>query len=96
MEFEWDEEKNKVNLSKHGISFDEAKQIFSGPVLTFLDKDSDEYGEFRELSIGFLSVAVVITVVHTDRNGKIRLISARRANKQERSKYHDYIERTLE
>ena len=39
MEFEWDEEKNKVNLSKHGISFDEAKQIFSGPVLTFLDKN---------------------------------------------------------
>ncbi len=95
MEFEWNEEKNKLNLSKHGISFDEAKQIFSGPVLTFLDKNSDEHSEIRELSIGFLSIAVVITVVHTDRDGKVRLISARRANKLERSKYHDYIERTL-
>ncbi len=47
------------------------------------------------LSIGAIGVAVVITVVHTDRNGKTRLISARRANQQERSKYYGYIEKTL-
>lgn len=85
----------QTKQTKHGISFEEAKQIFAGPVLTFSDKNSDEHGEFREISIGFLSVAVVITVVHTDRNGKVRLISARRANKQERIKYHDYIGKTL-
>ena len=95
MVFEWDDEKDKANLSKHGISFDEAKEIFSGPILTFSDKRSDEYGELRELSIGTLDMAVVVTIVHTDRDGKVRLISARRANKKERSMYYEYIEKTL-
>ena len=95
MEFEWDEEKSESNLSKHGISFDEAKHIFSGPVLTFVDDRSDEYGEVRELSIGALGETIVLTVVHTNREGKVRLISARRANRQERSRYYDYIKETF-
>lgn len=95
MDFEWDKAKSESNLKKHGISFDEASHIFSEPVLTFIDKRSDEYGEIREISIGTLGQAVVIVVVHTDRNGVTRLISARSANKKERNRYYDYLKETF-
>ena len=94
MEFEWDSDKEVANREKHGISFDEAKHIFDGIVYTVVDDRSD-YGEVREISIGSLDMAVVITVVHTDRNGKIRLISARRANRTERRIYYDHIQETF-
>ena len=95
MDFEWDNNKNNANYKKHGIRFEEAKLIFNSPVFTVLDPRSDDYGEVRELSIGTIDIAVVITVVHTDRDGKTRLISARRANRQERKIYYDYLEKTL-
>ena len=46
MEFEWDEEKNISNIKKHGLSFDEAKEVFSGVLVTSLDSRVD-YGETR-------------------------------------------------
>ena len=67
--FEWDNEKNKSNLEKHGISFTEAIEIFNDPVFTVID-NRQEYGELREISIGMICFNVVLTVVHTDRNGK--------------------------
>ena len=94
MEFEWDNDKDVANRAKHGIGFDEAKHIFDGPVYTVVDDRSD-YGELREISIGSLDMAVVISVVHTDRNGKTRLISARRANRKERRLYYDHIQKAL-
>ena len=94
MEFEWDSDKDVANRIKHGINFDEAKDIFYGPVYTVVDGRSD-YGELRELSIGSLDMVVIISVVHTDRNGKTRLISARRANRKERKLYYDHIKETL-
>lgn len=66
MEFEWDEEKNRANLEKHGISFDEAKHIFNGPILTRVD-DRRDYGEVQEISLGLLSPDVPVMVVHTRR-----------------------------
>jgi uncharacterized protein len=92
--FEWDKKKNAANRKKHGISFEEAKEIFDGPVLTRLD-DRREYGETRRISIGALSDAVVIVVAHTDRAGKIRIISARKANRNEREVYYEYLEKAL-
>ena len=94
MEFEWDSDKDAANRAKHGISFDEAKHIFDGIVYTVVD-DRTDYGELREISIGSLDMAVVICVVHTDRDGKTRLISARRASRKERKTYYDYIEEAL-
>lgn len=94
MEFEWDSGKEAANREKHGISFDEAKEIFDGLVYTAVD-DRADYGELRKISIGSLDMAVVITVVHTDRNGKTRLISARKANRKERRTYYDHIEKAL-
>jgi uncharacterized DUF497 family protein len=90
MEFEWDYDKDRVNRKKHGISFDEAKHIFDGPVLTRID-DREDYGEIREISMGSLLGHVVIVVVHTDRAGKTRIISARKANRKERQVYYDSI-----
>lgn len=88
MEFEWDAHKDAANRKKHGLSFDEAKEIFSGPVLTWTDMRRD-YGEPRQISIGELSGAVVIVVAHTPHEGRIRIISARKANQKERKNYHE-------
>ena len=90
MEFEWDDDKDRVNRKKHGISFDEAKHAFDGPVLIRID-DREDYGEIREISMGSLLGHVVIVVVHTDRAGKTRIISARKANRKERQVYYDSI-----
>ena len=89
MIFEWDEEKNKKNILKHKVGFEEAGLIFNGLTLTIIDSRKD-YGEVREISIGQLSGQLIVTVVHTDRNGVTRLISARSANKVERKNYNDY------
>jgi len=94
MSFEWDEEKDRSNRRKHGIGFDEARQIFDGPVLTRVD-DREDYGEVREISLGLLSPDAALMVVHMARGEKTRLISARKANRQERKIYYDYLERTL-
>ena len=52
MECEWDENKNRANIAKHGIDFEQAKAVFDDPyLLTFVD-ERFEYGELREISIG--------------------------------------------
>ncbi len=90
MEYEWDPAKNVANLRKHGTSFDEAKHIFDGPILTRAD-DRQDYGEIRDISLGALSPDAVLVVVHAERGGKIRLISARKANRRETKVYYDYL-----
>lgn len=90
MEFEWDENKNRQNLNKHGISFEEAKEIFFGITFSIVDERFD-YGEIREITIGAIDSFVIVTVVHTERNGKTRLISARKATPKERKTYYEYI-----
>ena len=90
MPFEWDEVKNQANIRKHGISFETAKRIFEGPVVTRIDRRKD-YGEDRYISIGWVEPAALIVVAHTNRNGRIRLISARPASRKERQAYHERI-----
>ncbi len=92
MEFEWDEEKNKQNAVKHGISFEQAIQIFNGITLTSLD-DRVEYGEVREQTIGSLQGQVTVLVVHMDRNDITRIISARLASRVERRIYNEYCKK---
>lgn len=84
--FEWDDAKNASNIAKHGLSFHKASQIFDGPVVTAVD-DRFDYGEVRRISIGSIGPAIVIVVTHTDRNGNIRIISARPAKRRERERY---------
>ena len=90
MLFEWDERKNRSNIAKHEISFDEARLIFEGPVLQLVD-DRADYGEVRQISIGLLREVVAVTVVHTDRIGVTRIISARLANRKEKRLYHEHF-----
>ena len=91
MEFEWDEQKNRTNIVKHGISFQEVKDVFNDPNLLTYRDDRFNYEETRELSIGQLFLpkqpVIVVLVVHTDRNGVTRIISARRASRKERRIY---------
>ena len=93
MQFEWDENKNAQNLKKHGISFEEAQEIFDGIVFNAIDERFD-YGEIREISIGAIQGVVIVTVAHTERNGVIRIISARKATRQEKNTYYDNLAQT--
>ena len=89
MLFEWDEAKNQANIRKHGVSFETARRTFDGPVLTWVDERMD-YGGVRHVSIGKVGNAVVV-VAHTDRDGRMRLISARPASRKERQAYHERV-----
>ena len=88
--FEWDDVKNASNIGKHGVSFATAGRIFDGRVVSYLD-DRFDYGEKREISIGQIDEVLLLTVVHTGRDGKTRIISARRANGAERKLYEEAL-----
>ncbi|MBW6419786.1 BrnT family toxin [Celeribacter sp. PS-C1] len=94
--FEWDANKDLENRKKHGISFEEAAEIFQNDVLT--GEDHSSYGERREISFGRLGsdsdAPLILCVVHTDRDGAYRLISARKATSHERRDFDDYFEKT--
>ena len=90
MEFEWDEAKNQTNIRKHGIGFDTTRRIFEGIIATSPDGRQD-YGEDRHISIGQVEPGTLIVVAHTERGGRIRLISARPASRKERKAYHEQI-----
>ena len=85
--FEWDEEKNRINKRKHHVSFETAEKVFSDEhrIEWFDEKHSDE--EDRYITLGMVNE--VLHVVYTERDIAIRLISARRANKEERRIYYD-------
>lgn len=91
MNFEWDETKNQSNIEKHGISFEQASAIFDGFTIQAID-DRHDYGEVREISIGMIEAIAVIVVVHTDRNGVCRIISARQADREERRRYEQEVQ----
>jgi uncharacterized DUF497 family protein len=91
MRFEWDESKNQANISKHGIDFNDVSDIFQHPILSQRD-DRADYDEERWISIGWIKILIGV-VVYTERRGDvIRIISARKATKQEAKYYVESIE----
>lgn len=82
MEFEWDEEKNRANQRKHQISFEEATEVFCFPIHEIVDTRF-EYGEERLVGIGRNSQMLILTIVYTEREARIRITSTSTANKQE-------------
>jgi uncharacterized DUF497 family protein len=85
--FEWDASKARSNLKKHGISFEEATTIFGDPRAITIES-SVVSGEKRLVTIGRSAAGrFVIVVVHTDRNDRIRIMSARPASRAERKQY---------
>jgi hypothetical protein len=95
MKFEWDENKNQKNIKKHGVSFEQACAIFESFTLDFIDERSD-YSEVREVSIGRIKRITYLTVIHTDRSGIRRIISARQASKKERKHYEEELQKTFD
>jgi len=88
-EFEWDEDKAQSNLKKHGISFEEAATIFNDRrIATASDPDHSE-DEERYVSLGMSVILRLLTVIHTYRVPRIRLISARKATKAEKKNYEN-------
>lgn len=86
MGFEWDDEKARINRSKHGVSFDEASSVF-GDAPEFLDDVLHSDTEYRYRVIGWSDRGRLIAVTATDRGGDVRIISARRATAAEAKAY---------
>lgn len=79
--YTWHEPKRQINLNRHGLDFAEAGKVFAGPIFTF-ENDRGDYGEQRWVTIGLLGVNVVV-IVHTETEKEIRIISMRKATKNE-------------
>lgn len=85
MKFEWDEAKRRSNLRKHGIDFVGIEVMFEGATVSILD-DRADYGEERFVTFGLLDGRVV-AVAHTETDTAIRVISVRKATRDEESNY---------
>jgi uncharacterized protein len=95
MEFEWDEDKRLANLEKHSIDFFDARTIWAGQVLDPAAQRNVE-GEARPTALGTIGEdEIIIAVVYTVRDGILRLISARRARRDERKDYQDRFGRGI-
>ena len=87
MDFEWNPEKAKINAEKHFVDFDEARTNFDDPLfITFLDEEHSTEEE-RYITIGLSNKQRLLLVAHTERNAKIRIISARKVSKHEEKFY---------
>lgn len=88
IDFEWDAEKARTNLKKHGVRFEIAEAVFIDPNRITVIDDRFDYGEERLVTLGQThdGLLVVITTQSVDEQ-IIRIISARKANKQERKTY---------
>jgi hypothetical protein len=89
MQFEWNDDKAASNLSKHEVSFEEAKTVFDDPLyVDFYDPDHSE-DEERYLIVGQSSRGQLLIVSYTERDDSIRLISAREVTRTEREAYEE-------
>lgn len=87
--FEWDEDKNTINKKKHGLSFEEAKEVFFDDNAVLFDDPDHSVGEERFLIIGMVESQKICIVSHCyrDNDDIIRIISAREATKNEKKTY---------
>lgn len=85
MKYEWDEAKNRKNFAKHGLSFEDAEHVFSGPCVTFED-NRFAYGEDRLVTLGLLAGRLIV-IAHAPRDEGTRIISMRKGNRREQKIY---------
>ncbi len=85
--FEWDKEKSITNIKKHRVTFEEASSVFGDPRSLTIDDPKSYSSEERFITIGLSLLGNILVVVHTDRDDKIRIISARKAMKKEWKQY---------
>ena len=89
LNFEWDENKAKSNLAKHGVKFEEAATVFGDPLSITIPDPAHSQLENRSVILGHSHNQKLLVVVHTDRGDNIRIISARRASRRERINYEE-------
>jgi uncharacterized DUF497 family protein len=90
MQFTWSERKRAINLKEHGLDFVDAPAVFQGLTFTFVDARF-AYGEQRFETLGLLA-GVPVSIVHTETDDEIRIISFRKATKREANIYFDQIQ----
>ncbi len=90
--FEWDENKQKNNVNKHKVTFNEAMTVFTSSLSLTEKDDLHSQDETRYKTVGYSANNRLIVVIHTDRGNVIRIISARKANKSEQENYHENFE----
>jgi len=89
MRFEWDERKRLANLQRHGFDFPLVEKIFASDVVTLLD-DRFDYGEIRFITLGMF-YGTVVAIAHTEADEVTRIISVRKASKNEEEVYYEEI-----
>ena len=87
MDIEFDPTKAASNLRKHKVSFSHAEQALRDPMASTIE-DPDAVGELRHITLGVDSLGRVLIVIHTSRDERVRIISARKASSGESEKYH--------
>jgi uncharacterized protein len=91
MHFEWDSDKDGLNLKKHGISFEQAQLVFNDPLSISIPDTAHSNDEERWITIGQAGSVYLLVIIHTYRDTRdeevIRLISARKATAKERKQY---------
>jgi len=90
MRFEWDKQKRRTNIRKHGFDFRDAWKVFELPMLAALDERQD-YGEDRWIGIGILNTRVVVVVFIERGEDTIRIISMMKATTNERIRYEQLL-----
>jgi len=93
MRFEWDRKKADQNREKHGVSFDEAVTVFYDPLAATVDDPDHSMEEERFITIGFSAKGRLMVVSHTEGEGAVRIISARRATGRERKRHEAQAKR---
>jgi len=91
LQFEWDDNKARANLAKHGVSFEEASTVFADPLSITIPDPTHSQAEDRFIILGQSHRRLLLVVVHTERGDKLRLISARRGSRNERKQYEEGI-----
>ena len=89
IEFDWNDEKAKINLHKHDVSFEEAMTVWDDEFAAFLHDPAHSKTEDRFLLIGYSSKNNLLFVSFAERNDRIRLISSRKATKSERKRHEE-------
>ncbi len=87
LEFEWDTAKAEANFRRHGVSFELAKAVFRDPFAIERLDDREEHGEDRFVIVGAAEGRALLFVAYTEREERIRIISARRATQNEQDDY---------
>ena len=88
-EVEWDESKNTINKARHRISFEEAATVFEDVLSVTIPDPDHSLNERRLLTIGESNHARLLVISHTERKGRVRIISARKPTGKERKQYEE-------